>query len=228
MNAPQTVAPTQAPTAPPSSEVLGDLRFRQLLGRMGWDALPVAVRARFGKRLRAGDTASYVGLVLACRMSALGWLLVQLCRLIGAPLPLDRGGGGAAAVSVTEEAAGGGQVWTRLYARRRGFPQVIHSAKRFAGPTGLEEYLGGGLGIALTVHVIAGGLRFASDHYFLRVGHARLRCPRWLAPGTLTVDHLDEGGGRFLFRLTLTHRLLGELVAQDSRFADQHPAGDRK
>jgi len=29
---------------------------------------------------------------------------------------------GAAVVAVTEDLVGGGQVWTRLYARRAGFP----------------------------------------------------------------------------------------------------------
>ncbi len=53
-----------------------------------------------------------------------------------------------AVVSVTEEAAKGGQFWTCPYGRARGFHQVIHSSKRFAGATGLEEYLGRGFGIA--------------------------------------------------------------------------------
>ncbi|WP_298335110.1 DUF4166 domain-containing protein [uncultured Erythrobacter sp.] len=200
---------------------LADIRFRQLLGNASWDALPARVRARFGKRLNAGDSASYVGQVAACQMSLSGRILAQCCRLIGAPLPLERKGGGAAMVSVTEDGASGGQVWTRMYARRRGFPQVIHSAKRFAGPTGLEEYLGRGFGIALRVRAIEGGIRFSSDHYFLEIGGKRFRLPQWLAPGELTIDHVDQGEGEFTFSLALNHALLGEVMHQHCRFCDQ-------
>jgi hypothetical protein len=211
------------PAATPEvrTATLADLRFRQLLGAPAWDRLPATVQRRFGKRLGPGQSAGYAGQVLDCRMSASGWLLAQLCRLIGAPLPLDQGGDVAAVVSVTEDAATGGQVWTRLYARKHGFPQVIHSAKRFAGPTGLEEYLGLGFGIALKVAADSDGIHFASDHYFLRLGAMRLRLPRWLAPGHLTIDHLDRGAGAFTFTLTLRHRLLGEMMRQTSLFHDQ-------
>ena len=177
--------------APCRSEDLVDLRFRQLLGAQAWADLPAAVRRRFGKRLGAGQSANYAGRVASCRMSFCGWLLAQACRLIGAPLPLEREGGVAAIVSVTEDGASGGQVWTRVYARKRGFPQVIHSAKRFAGPTGLEEYLGGGFGIALRVTATEGGIRFSSDHYFLQLGPIRLRLPRLLAPGSLTLKNVS-------------------------------------
>lgn len=209
-------------TLPEALAPLTDNRFRALLGRTAWRALPAAVRARFGQHLGLGEAATYGGQVLECRMNLAGWLLAQACRLIGAPLPLERDGGVAAIVSVTEDGASGGQVWTRLYARRRGFPQVIHSAKRFAGPTGLEEYLGGGFGIALTVYATARGIRFASDHYFLMLGGRRFRLPRWLAPGALTIDHEDAGAGAFTFTLTLRHRLLGRLMMQHSLFHDQH------
>jgi Domain of unknown function (DUF4166) len=202
---------------------LQDLRFRQLLGRESWASLPEAVRRRFGKRLGAGQSANYAGEVVACRMSRSGWLLAQACRLIGAPLPLERAGGVAAVVNVTEDGTSGGQVWTRVYARLRGFPQVIHSAKRFAGPTGLEEYLGGGIGIALTVSALDDGIRFASDHYFLQLGRWRLRWPSLIAPGLLTIDHRDCGKGVFTFTLALNHPLLGEVMHQHSRFQDQTP-----
>lgn len=215
-------APSPAPAMAHCDEPdLHDMRFRALLGKAPWDCLPPPVRTRFAKHLGPGQSASYVGQVEACTMSRTGWLLAQLCRLIGAPLPLDRGGGAAAVVTVTEDAASGGQVWTRMYTRRGGFPQVIHSAKRFAGPTGLEEYLGGGFGIALTVSADGSGIRFASDHYFWMLGGLRLRLPRWLCPGALQIDHQDCGGGCFLFTLRLTHALLGELMLQRSRFHDQ-------
>lgn len=211
---------TAMPAACGVNELI-DLRFRQLLGVREWASLPDAVRRRFGKRLSIGQSANYAGQVLTCRMNITGWVLAQACRLIGAPLPLEREGGVAAIVSVTEDGISGGQVWTRVYARKRGFPQVIHSAKRFAGPTGLEEYLGGGFGIALRVSAIADGIRFSSDHYFLQLGRIRLRMPGWLAPGLLTIDHVDCGGGSFTFTLALRHRLLGEVMHQHSHFCDQ-------
>ena len=202
-------------------EALGDLRFRTLLGAEQWALLPAAVQRRFAKRYLPGRSVSYCGLIDECRMSRAGWLLAQLCRVIGAPLPLDRSGGAAAVVTVTEHAPSGGQVWTRVYARRGGFPQVIHSAKMFAGATGLEEYLGLGVGVALTVAASAEGIGFASDHYFLKFGSVRLRLPGWLEPGVLRIDHLDRGGGQFLFVLDLQHPVLGELIHQVGTFADQ-------
>ena len=212
-----------AEQGPRESGNLADLRFRQLLGHAAWAGLPARVRERFGKRLGAGASANYAGQVLSCRMTRAGWLLAQACRLIGAPLPLDRVGGTAAVVSVTEDGRSGGQVWTRVYARPAAFPQVIHSAKRFAGPTGLEEYLGAGFGIALRVSALAQGIRFASDHYFLCLAGRRLRLPAWMAPGRLTIDHVDCGAGAFTFTLTLTHRLLGQVMCQHSLFHDQAP-----
>ena len=189
------------PQAP--SDELSDLRFRSLLGSEAWAKIPAAVQVRFAKRLLPGCSVSYAGEVACCRMSVAGWLLAQMCRAIGAPLPLGRDTGVAAVVTVTEDGASGGQVWTRMYARRRAFPQVIHSAKRFAGPTGLEEYLGCGFGIALTVAATEAGLAFLSDHYFFVAAKIRFRLPRWLAPGALRIDHIDRGAGRFDFVLDM-------------------------
>lgn len=197
-----------------------DPRFRRLVGEGAWATLPRAVQRRFSKRLGGTAVALYRGEVVETRFAPLGWMLAQACRLIGAPLPLFSDDAVAAVVSVSEDAASGGQVWSRLYARRTGFPQVIHSAKRFAGQTGLEEYVGRGIGMALKVEVIDTGLRFVSDHYFLIVGQRRMRLPPWLTPGRTVVEHRDRGGGQFAFDLTIVHPWLGELLHQHALFDD--------
>lgn len=204
-------------------QILPDLRFRALLGPVAWARLPAAVQARFARRLEAGAAITYAGRITQCRRSRFGRLLAGLCRLIGAPLPLHDDLGVPAVVSVTEDGAGGGQFWTRIYGRARGFPQVIHSSKRFAGPTGLEEYLGRGIGIALRVSADAEALHFHGDHYFMRLGDWRLRLPRWLSPGALTISHVDRGGAHFDFVLDLRHPWLGEVIHQVGHFRERLP-----
>jgi hypothetical protein len=215
---------------------IGDLRFRTLIGEEGWALLPEAVRARFGRHLGEGRSIVYAGEIVECRISRCGRLLGQALRPIGAPLPLCRDIFVPATVCVTEDPTSGGQLWMRIYGRgpsislRPCFPQVIHSIKRFVGPTGLEEYIGCGIGIALNVAVENSALHFLSDHYFIGRGRLRLRLPRWLAPGRMRVSHIDCGHGWFAFVLSLDHPLLGALVRQTALFrelraADEGPAG---
>jgi hypothetical protein len=222
---------------------LGDLRFRLLLGEAAWAKLPLPIRRRFSKRLAGGDTAVFTGTVIETQMSRGGWWLAQAARLIGGPLPISRDTHTPSVVTVTEDVAARGQHWTRLYARRRGFPHIVHSSKRFAGPTGLEEYVGYGVGMALTIHVEAhvpekwepvfrkghaptqedSALVFRAAHYFLQLGRFRLRLPDWATPGALAVTHAELGDGRFLFKLEITHKRLGRLIQQTAAFTEAHP-----
>jgi hypothetical protein len=225
------------------SDELGDLRFRALMAEADWLALPLSIRRRFSKRLAGGNTAVYVGEVIETRMSRAGFLLAQAARLIGGPLPVSRDAHTPSVVTVTEDIAANGQHWTRLYARRRGFPHIVHSSKRFAGPTGLEEYVGRGVGMALTIHVEAhdpqgrppvfregqapgrqeNALVFRAAHYFLQLGRRRLRLPGWASPGALSVTHAELGDGRFLFQLDLVHPRLGRLIQQTAAFQEAQP-----
>jgi len=200
-------------------EALGDLRFRALLSAEDWATLPRAIRRRFSRRLAGGATIVYAGIVVATRMSRAGWWLAQAVRPIGAPLPTSRDSNVASVVAVTED-FGGGQIWTRLYARCAGFPQIIHSAKRFAGPTGLEEHLGCGVGMALTVHAADAALRFRSAGYFVELRGRRVRLPGWLSPGALTVTHGELADGWFSFTLELVHPRFGALIRQTAVFRE--------
>jgi hypothetical protein len=157
------------PDATPDA-TLCDLRFRALVGDDDWARLPGATRQRFSKRLADGKTAVYIGEVTAIGFSRTGWWLAQIARLIGGPLPTGTDTHVPSIVTVTEDGATGGQIWTRIYARRNGFPQVIHSSKRFLGPTGLEEYVGFGVGMALRMLSMARPSSFAAPVTFWKQG----------------------------------------------------------
>lgn len=217
MNVPESARTVPLPG---SDDTLLDLRFRALMSDEEWSSLPAPVRRRFTKRLAGGNTAIYAGEILKTRMSPAGWCLAQLARLIGAPLPTSADSHVPMIVSVTEDVATGGQIWTRLCARRNGFPQTINSSKRFSGPTGMEEYLGRGLSMAMTVHARNGALVFRSDSYFLRVLGWRFKLPALLSPGVVTASHAELGDDRFLFTLKVEHPWFGMLIDQVAAFSD--------
>jgi len=203
------------------TEVNIDGRFRQLLGQKGWSQLHPAIQKRFGKHLKLGESAVYQGIVTRIHLSKFGSILAQVARIIGGPLPYDRKSIGQPAILiVTEDIATSGQFWIRQYGRKGKFPQTIHSSKRFAGPTGLEEYIGYAIGIALNTEATPKALFFKSDHYFLQLAGARLKLPSWLSPGAMTIGHHEQGNGRFRFTLSLTNRYFGTLIHQEADFND--------
>jgi hypothetical protein len=202
---------------------LCDPRFRALLPGEDWGRLPLATWRRFSKRLADGGTAIYVGEVVEINFSKIGWCVAQLARLIGGPLPTCADARVPSIVTVTEDAGTGGQIWTRIYGRRSGFPQVIHSSKCFSGPTGLEEHVGFGVGMALRMLVEGQALLFRSAGYFVQLGRLRLSLPASLTPGVLTVTHTDLGSGQFQFTLEIIHPRFGRLVRQTAVFQEATP-----
>ncbi|WP_324752053.1 DUF4166 domain-containing protein [Roseovarius sp. Pro17] len=198
-----------------------DNRFSALVGADKWLQLPQAIRQRFGKRVKGGDSVAYQGIVTEMNMNWAGFILAHAARILGAPLPYDMSCvGQPAVVTVTEDIAGNGQFWIRQYGRQAGFPQVVHSSKRFAGPTGLEEYIGFGIGMALNVEAAEHALMFKSDHYFLSIFGRHIRLPKVISPGDLVIGHHDLGDGKFRFSLCLKAWLFGEMLSQDAVFRD--------
>ena len=231
------LAASERPAESRVDDALGpgaDLRFRALVGEEAWARLPDSVCRRFSKHIEPGAAVIYRGEVVLTEMSRAGRILAHLAKVVGGPLPLDNHATGESVVSVTEEAGALGQTWTRSYARSGQGPQIIGSMKCFRGSTGLEEHVGAGIGMALSVSVEGGALHFRSDHYFLELVGWRLRLPRFMEPGSMEIVHedrpdLDERGercagqgnrGAFSFRLTLTHPFLGCLLHQLGHFRD--------
>lgn len=215
--------PPPQPLAP-----MGDLRFRHLFTDADWRKLPIAVRQRFGRRVAIGDALIYRGHVEYNRVNRWGFVLNTVLKLIGAPLPLDTQNIGAAAVVTVTESPDGAQIWMRQYARqndRKPFPQIIQSAKRFTGTTGIEEHIGRGIGMSLIPLVEGEELVFHAQDIFwdVRLGkHRKLRLtlPKWLGPNELRAGHEELGDGAFVFTLRLTHKWFGTLLDQRVWFRD--------
>lgn len=194
--------------------------FSALVGDAEWSKLPPAVQARFERELAPGESVAFVGEVATTLRTPFGRFWAQIARLFGAPLPLGTLEHAPAAVVVTQAPDPGTQYWTRIYAGGGRLPQVIRSSKRFAGPTGIEECVGAGIGMALMVSVEQRALVFRSREYFWRWGPLRLRIPDWLTPGRIAVIHREERTGRFSFTLIVTHPWFGETIRQVAFFRD--------
>ena len=100
------------------------------------------------------------------------------------------------------------------------FRRSFIPASAFAGPTGLEEYVGFGVSMALRICVADDALVFRSADYSLSIGRLRLPLPEWLTPGALTVTHADLGGGEFRFTLEIIHPRFGRLLRQSAMFRE--------
>lgn len=209
-----------APAATPAPGALLDLRFRALVGEAAWAMLPAPIQRRFSKGFRPGEIVLYRGRVALTELSRAGMWLARLSRVIGSPLPNCNGATGEAIVSVTDEPGRGSQTWIRTYANAGAPAQVIRSRKCFRGADGLEEHVGGGIGMALAVTVENGALFFRSRHYFLDLGPWRIRLPEMLSPGAIEIVHREETDGEFSFRLTLRHPRFGVLIHQLAYFKE--------
>lgn len=203
-----------------TTKLYDDHRFHALLPDAEWGRLPVAIWRRFSKRCADGATVVYVGEIEQASLNRAGWWFAQAARLIGGPLPTSDDTGVPMIVAITEDAASKGQIWTRVVGRRRGFPQVIHSSKRFEGSTGLEEYLGFGLSMELRIAVDDAALKFHSTGYVIEIAGRRWMLPHWLTPGHLTVTHSDLGGGTFRFTLDIVHPRFGRILRQSALFRE--------
>jgi hypothetical protein len=197
---------------------------RRVIGEAAWARLPAAVRARFDEPARRVD---YAGSFEIVRASALGRLIAACSRLIGTPVVAAVGVDVPAIVHVGPR--GGGVDWHREYRWPNGSRSLVRSTKVIDRGGQLVERLPARLCMPLALHERDCVLHFVSTGYYFdlssdwlrRAGFEHewhLRLPRWLAPGTTHVEHIDEADGWFRFTMRVTHPWFGELFYQTGRF----------
>lgn len=193
--------------------------FESLVGAEGWRRLRGDIRRRFMQKPKAGCDIHYNGVMEKVDCSWTGWILAQLCRLIGMPFAPHRGCDVPTAIRLIDDGRGG-VIWQREYCYAGRKPARVQSTKR-SGPDGsLLECVGLGLGMRLAVFEANGDLHFLSLRYFCHIGGHYLQLPHLLSPGTAHVIHRDLGDGQFRFTMTIHHALLGTLFHQDGVFPD--------
>ena len=206
---------THLNTAPP---VHRKVDFEQLMGRAAWQRLVPAIRERFANDHYTNTTVNYRGVMLVVRCNTAGWLLAQVCRLIGTPLTPYTGIDVATTVRVYEDNTAGGTVWEREYQFKNHKPLVVRSVKCLDTDETLLESVDGGIRMRLRVFEEKGKLVFISKDYFIKLAGLRFTIPMWLTPGTTRVEHVDEGSGWFRFILSMDHPWLGEMFYQEGVF----------
>lgn len=206
---------------PPGTRIAADAgipEFERLVGRAGWQRLAGDIRSRFSEKPKPGRPIRYAGIMQAVQCSWAGWLLAQLCRLIGTPFAPYRGSDVPVRISLRHSTQADAVIWDREYHYARRAPVLVRSTK-VSTPQGLLECIGHGLGMQLAVFEAKGELHFLSQRYFWRIGRFTLHLPHLLSPGTAHVIHADLGDGRFRFIMRIRHRLLGTVFHQDGIFA---------
>jgi len=217
--------PRSAPAArdPRVSPGYQPLDYARMLGADAWRRLPADVRGRF-----ASHDALWTG-AMTLAASRCGRWVVQVLRLIGAPLPPVSAELVNATVCIEPDPATGGGRWTRRYH----FPRRTIEARsvKCVEPGGkLVERLGIGLYMQLDLRTDRDALHFVSTGYYFEIPVAwprrgtihgtrlRLRLPSWWLPGETHVVHRDLGHGRFRFTMTIRHKWLGEILRHDGVF----------
>ncbi len=206
----------------PGEPLEEDSVFRRLLGEAGWARLHPEVRRRFGIEPEA--TRHYAGFMSEVRLSRLGWLLAQACRLIGTPLAPWRGRDVPVLARVYRDTRRDGTAWERFYCYPARQPVRVASTKVCDRAAGLMEVVAGGLGMYLRLFEREGALFFESRGYFWEVLGRRLPLPGLLTPGRTLVSHAEAGGGSFRFTLEMRHPVFGETVFQTGLFREMGPA----
>jgi len=192
--------------------------YQDLLGELAWARLKPEVRQRFSIRPAAEQCVRYVGVMESVKLSCMGWLFAQVCRLIGTPLAPFRGRKVRMQIDLVQDKKLNGVAWHRTYYFGPGRIFTVRSTKSKGRNGELIEHIGCGFSMRLKLSEREGDLVFTSTAYQFSLAGRTFQIPALLTPGITTVTHEQIEGERFRFSLSVDHPLLGTTIFQDGEF----------
>ena len=192
--------------------------YQDLLGAHAWAQLKPEVRQRFSVRPNVNERILYRGVMERVELSFMGWLLTQICRLIGTPLAPYRGRNVKMDIELVWDEKLQGVTWHRTYYFVPDRKFTVRSTKIHGSDGALIEHIGRGFSMRLALSEQGGKLVFTSTRYEVELAGRRIQIPAILTPGVTTVTHEQIAGNRFRFSLSVDHAILGQTIFQEGEF----------
>jgi hypothetical protein len=207
---------------PPHFDVIDRLiansDFQSLMGA-DWYKLHSDIQARFSLA-HCHRAISYCGTMSEVKMSFVGRLLANFCRLIGTPLSYGAGKNVPTEVKVYPNKTLGGMVWDRYYRFSESKVNRVRSTKIILPNRRLIEISISGFGMYSKVYAKDGAIVFESQRFFCTLGRWRMPIPHVLSPGKTTATQRALSDGRFEFTLDIRHNLFGQVFKQVGIFRE--------
>ena len=198
--------------------------FRTQLGE-GWTKLSNNIRSRFDHDPPSGTIVRYRGVMTHVECSTIGKLLGWLVQHTGALMPHE-GTNVPVSIEVWTEAGSAAVFKRREYFFKERRPFTFRSKMQLDSSGNLAEYVGGGFGMYLRVHVFEGNLHFEDKGYFVDVLGIRIPIPGLLSPGRVLLKHEEIGKDEFAITIEITHPWFGLLYFQQGRFRHDLPSSN--
>ncbi len=192
--------------------------FKAQLGAC-WQQVHPDIQARFDADPLPGQPIYYDGCMTRVECSRLGAALAWVSGLFttGALCPW-RGMDVPAFITVYKEPGCDDILKLRRYEFPGGRSYLFRSRMHAAANGELLEFVGGGMGMRVTVQERNGALFFTNGGYFIGTKAWQIRLPALLSPGKVELTHANLSRDRFTISIRITHPWFGVLYEQEGEF----------
>jgi Domain of unknown function (DUF4166) len=190
--------------------------FQAVLGN-GWDNLGEIVRRHYSLRPFSNDYVCVTGTMQEVWHSTLAKLLIPFGLMVGA-LVAHRGTDVPIDVHYSSLPGNRSIYWDRVFRFAGRKPFHFKSYMEEVGDNRVIEFVRFGVGLRLRVTAEEGALVFRDQGYVWRLFGIDIPIPAGLLFGRTYVEERPIDADNFSMRMTLRHRLFGELFRYSGRF----------